>query len=255
MIEKKTNKPIGIFDSGIGGLTVASAIQKALPKESLMYFGDTLHFPYGEKSPAIITRYSEKITDFLLSKGCKCIIIACNTASSIAFETVKKRAGNRALVFNVIDPVAEYVATNFEDKKIGIIATKATVKSGMYEKKIHKLDSSVLVSSYATPLLAPMIEEGFFNNKISKTIINSYLSNTKLKGIKALILACTHYPLIKPEIEEYYKKKVQIIDSAQIVAENIAKQLRSHQLLTNKKTVKHHFFLSDLTESDRKSVV
>jgi glutamate racemase len=253
MALKASNKPIGIFDSGIGGLTVAKAIQRVLPGESLIYFGDTLHLPYGEKSPKAITRYSEEITDFLLSKGCKCIVIACNTASSIAYEAVKKRVGNKAVVFNVIDPVAEYVATHFDDKKIGIIATKATVKSGMYLKKIQKINPTLEVSSYATPLLAPMIEEGFFNNKISRTIINSYLSNVKLKNIKALILACTHYPLIKPEIEEFYKKKVQIIDSAQIVANYIESKLREKHLITNKKTVRHFFYLSDLTESFIKS--
>ena len=253
MALKTANKPIGIFDSGIGGLTVAAAIQKVLPSESLLYFGDTLHLPYGEKSAEAITRYSEDITDFLIQKGCKCIVIACNTASSIAYEAVKKRAGSQAIVFNVIDPVAEYVADHFHDKKIGIIATKATVKSGMYSKKINKLNSSLEVSSIATPLLEPMIEEGFFNNKISKTIIHSYLSNIKLKNIKALILACTHYPLIKTEIEEFYKKKISIIDSAQIVAEHIGKELKRQHLLTSKKTIQHQFFLSDLTESFVKS--
>ena len=123
----------------------------------------------------------------------------------------------------------------------------------MYSKKINKLNSSLEVSSIATPLLAPMIEEGFFNNKISKTIIHSYLSNIKLKNIKALILACTHYPLIKTEIEEFYKKKISIIDSAQIVAEHIGKELKRQHLLTSKKTIQHQFFLSDLTESFVKS--
>ncbi len=250
---KKAAYPIGIFDSGIGGLTVASAITKALPEESLVYFGDTAHLPYGEKSQEAIKSYSIKISDFLLSQNCKVIVIACNTASSIAFEVVREHVGDRALVIDVINPVAHEVASSFNSMKIGVIATKGTIKSDVYSKKIKEANSSLEVSSLATPLLAPMIEEGFFNNKISRTIINSYLSHPKIKKIDALILACTHYPLIRREIEEYYKSGVVIIDSAEIVAEYVKKELDFFKLLNKKKVHKHRFYISDFTSSFEQS--
>jgi glutamate racemase len=169
--QKKQNQslgPIGIFDSGIGGLTVASAIHKILPREPLVYFGDTAHFPYGEKSADALRYYAIRISQFLLRHDCKMIVIACNTASSVAYKTVVDFVGDGIPVVNVIDPVVKEIVSNRQIKKVGIIATKATVKSDMYAKKIHALNKKVEVSSLATPLLAPMIEEGFFDNKISR---------------------------------------------------------------------------------------
>jgi glutamate racemase len=253
MAESKSNQPIGIFDSGIGGLTVANAIQEAMPNESLIYFGDTAHFPYGEKSPEAIESYSIKIADFLIKNNCKMIVIACNTASSIAYEAVKKHLAGKAPVVSVIDPVVKAVSDLYTEGRIGVIATKATVKSDMYNQKIMEQNSKLEVMSLATPLLAPMIEEGFYNNKISKTIIESYLSKPKLKKIDALILACTHYPLIRKEIEEYYKNKVKIIDSAEIVAAYTKALLKKENLLTTKTTKKHHFYVSDYTQSFEQS--
>ncbi|MDQ3191912.1 MAG: glutamate racemase [Bacteroidota bacterium] len=248
-----SEKPIGIFDSGIGGLTVANAINKKMPGEKLIYFGDTAHLPYGDKSADSIKYYSIRIAQFLIDNNCKAIVIACNTASSLAFETVKDFVGDKALVFNVIDPVVEKV-TSFGMSKIGVIGTKGTIKSNVYATKIKEIQQNAKVASVATPLLAPMIEEGFFNNKISKSIINSYLSSTKLKNIDALILACTHYPLIKPEIEEYYNKKVNILDSAEIVAEHVKKVLNHKGILNSEsKPLNHHFYVSDFTESFEQS--
>ena len=246
------NSPLGIFDSGIGGLTVAHAISKLLPSESFIYFGDTAHLPYGEKSPEAINRYATKIADFLVQKKCKMIVIACNTASSLAFETVKKHAPG-IKVINVIDPVAELVANLFHDCRIGVIGTKATIKSDVYKKKIHHLNPTIEVTSQATPLLAPMIEEGFFNNNISRTIINSYLSKGKLKNIDALILACTHYPLIRAEIEEYYRNKTTVIDSAEIVAMSVKSSLLGLGLMSDRKIGRHHFYVSDYTSAFEKS--
>ncbi len=249
----KANYPIGIFDSGIGGLTVANAIKNVLPNESLIYFGDTAHLPYGEKSPEAIKNYSIKITDFLLEQHCKVIVIACNTASSIAYETVKEHVGSRAIVIDVINPVVNKVASIFNDLKIGVIATKGTIRSDVYSKKIKEKNSSLEVASLATPLLTPMIEEGFFNNKISRTIINSYLSHPKIKKIDVLILACTHYPLIRLEIEEFYKNKVNIIDSAEIVAGFVRNKLEETHLFNLKKKHKHRFYISDFTTSFEQS--
>jgi len=247
------NNPIGIFDSGIGGLTVAHAITKALPNEKIIYFGDTAHLPYGDKSPDSIKYYSIRIAQLLLQKKCKMIVIACNTASALAYETVKDFVGNQALVVNVIDPVVEEVTNAKKVKRIGVIATKGTVKSDLYAQKIKAVNEKLDVASLATPLLVGMIEEGFFNNKISRTIINDYLSRPKLSKIDSLILACTHFPLIKPEIEEYYKGKVNIVDSAGVVAKYVHDLLKKKKLLTTQKNPQHHFYVSDYTKSFEKS--
>ena len=201
-----SSQPIGIFDSGIGGLTVANAIQKVLPNESLIYFGDTAHLPYGDKSPDSIKYYAIRITQFLMQKNCKMIVIACNTASSIAYETVKDFVEGKIPVVDVISPVVDLVAHTKSIHKVGVIGTKGTIKSDIYAKKI-KASSKKEVASLATPLLAPMIEEGFFNNKISRSVIASYLSSRKLAKIDALILACTHYPLSALKLKSITKVK------------------------------------------------
>lgn len=247
-----SSQPIGVFDSGIGGLTVANAIQKVLPNESLVYFGDTAHLPYGDKSPDSIKYYAIRIAQFLLEKNCKMIVIACNTASSIAFETVKDFVGGKIPVVDVISPVVDLVTHTKSIHKVGVIGTKGTIKSDIYAKKI-KATSNKEVASLATPLLAPMIEEGFFNNKISRSVIASYLSSRKLSKIDTLILACTHYPLIRPEVEEYYKNKVTIIDNADVVAENVKSVLKKSGLLSKKKSPIHHFYVSDFTKSFEES--
>ena len=248
-----SSNSIGIFDSGIGGLTVANAIQKVLPNESLIYFGDTAHLPYGDKSPDSIKYYGIRICQFLLERKCKMIVIACNTASALAYETVKDFVNGKVPVINVIDPVVEKIINNKNLKKVGVIGTKGTIKSDIYPKRIKARSKSIEVSSLATPLLAPMIEEGFFNNKISRSIISSYLSSRKLAKIDTLILACTHYPLIRPEVDEFYKKKINIIDTAGVVADNVKHVLTEKNLLSKKKKPKHHFYVSDFTKSFEES--
>lgn len=248
-----SSQPIGIFDSGIGGLTVANAIHKLLPSESLIYYGDTAHFPYGDKSPEAISAYSKGVAEFLLTKNCKAIVIACNTASSLGFDTVKKLVGNSIPVINVIDPVIELIRSRKDLHKVGVIGTRGTIKSKVYEHKLLGLNQDLQVQTLATPLLAPMIEEGFFNNNISKTIIHSYLSRPKLKKIDAIVLACTHYPLIKPEIVAYYKDKVEIIDNAQVAAIYTKKKLAELNLLSNAEKPKYLFYVSDFTTSFQNS--
>jgi glutamate racemase len=251
----KANQPIGIFDSGIGGLTVARAITKLLPNEQIIYFGDTAHMPYGEKSAEAIKHYSIKIADFLKFKNCKMIVIACNTASAAAYKSVVKSTGMKDLVVNVIDPAVEYEVKNHFRQKVGVIATKRTISSNVYAKRIEALDPVSDVVQLATPLLAPMIEEGFYNNKISQTIINSYLSKSKLSKIDALILGCTHYPLIKTEIQKFYGKSVEIIDSSEIVAQQVKVVLERNLLLNELQPSrftfgkKSQFFVSDFTQS------
>lgn len=245
--------PIGIFDSGIGGLTVANAIRKILPNEQLIYFGDTAHMPYGDKSPEAIKFYSLKIAKFLLDKKCKVIVIACNTASSHAFHELVHFLGEQVPIINVIDPVVDLIVEKGVDKRIGIIGTKSTIRSDIYAKKFKLANPNIAVSSLATPLLAPMIEEGFFDNNISKTVINSYLSSAKLKKIDSLILACTHYPLIKAEICSFYKNKVNIVNTAEIVADHVKRRLTEMKLLNVGSVRKHQFFVSDYTPSFAKS--
>jgi glutamate racemase len=242
-------QPVGVFDSGIGGLTVAHAIRTLLPNESMIYFGDTAHLPYGDKSEAAIQAYSVKIADVLLKKRCKVIVIACNSASSAAYELLTEYVGKKIRIINVIDPMIDLVSREFAGSDIGLIGTKRTVQSGVYVRKIEELHKNITVQSLATPLLAPMIEEGFFNNQISHEIIAQYLSDPALTSIGALILACTHYPLIKAEINSFYGGKMKILDSSETVAMALRDYLERENLLCESKSANHHFLVSDYTES------
>ena len=248
-IMAEQSAPIGIFDSGIGGLTVAAAIHQLLPHENLIYVGDTAHFPYGDKSAGLIEQYGSGIARYLLERKCKMIVIACNTASAYAYKAVQALAGDKVPVINVIDPAAEAIAKQFPQGKIGLIATRGTVSSGIYPRKIKKQAPKAEVTSLATPLLAPMIEEGFFNNKISRTIIHSYLEKKSLQGIEAIILGCTHYPLIRPEIESFYKGSITVFDSAELVAQKVQNELRNLHLLSAGNESRMEFYVSDYTES------
>lgn len=250
-----TTRPIGVFDSGIGGLTVARAVARELPHERLVYFGDTAHLPYGDKSTAAIQAYSVKICDLLLKQQCKVILIACNSASAAAYELVREYVGSKARVLNVIDPIVAHVGAAYAGRTVGLIGTKQTVNSNVYRKKIDDLDAGVQLQSLATPLLAPMIEEGFFANTISDSIIRSYLTNSALDGIEALVLACTHYPLIKKQIAEYYQDKVEVLDASDVVAAHVKKYLHENQLaaLPGSQPPAHHFYVSDFTRSFEES--
>ncbi|MEM9921712.1 MAG: glutamate racemase, partial [Bacteroidota bacterium] len=197
MKEIHCNQPIGVFDSGIGGLTVANAIIRHLPKEQIVYFGDTAHLPYGDKSADAIRYYCIKISKFLLDQGCKMIVIACNSASSAAYNILLDFFEGQTLFVNVVDPLVQTVV-NKRFQKVGVIATKATVRSDIYRLKLLERQPNLKVASLATPLLAPMIEEGYAQNKIGQAILENYLSDTSLKDIEALLLSCTHYPLIRP---------------------------------------------------------
>jgi glutamate racemase len=246
---KIASQPIGVFDSGIGGLTVAHAIKELLPNENMIYFGDTAHLPYGDKSEAAIQAYSIKIADVLLKKGCKVIVIACNSASSAANELLKEYVNKDVHIINVIDPMVELVTTQFPNKHVGLIGTKRTVQSGVYSKKIEEANKNIILRSLATPLLVPMIEEGFFHNQISHEIIGQYLSDPLLQNIDALILACTHYPLIKKEIRQFYNNQMPVLDSSQVVAIKLKEHLQEQNLLNMENHAKREFFVSDYTES------
>lgn len=242
------HQPIGIFDSGIGGLTVANAIHKHLPREKLIYFGDTAHLPYGDKSADAIRYYCLKIGKFLLEKQCKLIVVACNSASSAGYEVLLEFFKQQTLFVNVVDPLATAVARH-SFGKVGLIATKATVRSGMYQARLGHLKPELEVAALPTPLLAPMIEEGFLNNKVSHTILEAYLSDPVLTDIEALMLACTHYPLIRADIDRFYGGRVAIFDSTDVVAEIVRHRLSERRLLNPEGRTAHHFYVSDYTPS------
>lgn len=245
----KKEDPIGIFDSGLGGLTVANAVYRQLRNEQLIYFGDSAHLPYGDKSAATIQAYSVKICDVLLQKNAKLILIACNSASAAAYELVKAYVGSKAKVLNVIDPVVNYVAEKYAGKHVGLIGTKQTVGSGVYEYQLRLKEPSIKFSALAAPLLVPMIEEGFHNNNISEAIIEQYLNDPVLEGINTLILGCTHYPLIKEQINNYYGGKIEVIDSSVIVAKALEQYLGQEELSSEKLSNDHEFLVSDITPS------
>ncbi|MFA7471794.1 MAG: glutamate racemase [Spirosomataceae bacterium] len=241
--------PIGIFDSGIGGMTVAKALADLLPNENMIYFGDTAHLPYGDKSTAAIQAYCIKICNMLLQQDCKLILIACNSASAAAYDLVREYVGKRAKTMNVIDPVIDYISEPYAQRTIGLIGTRQTVQSNVYKKKIDLLEKGIVLKSLATPLLAPMIEEGFFDNSIRVSVLSQYLSAPQLEGIEALILGCTHYPLLKNEIEDFYQGRVEILDSSQIVARSVKAWLEQHYLINPAGSGSRAFYVSDYTTS------
>ncbi|MCS6991951.1 MAG: glutamate racemase [Chitinophagales bacterium] len=245
--------PIGIFDSGIGGLTVARAIANLLPGESILYVGDTAHLPYGEKSPEAVQHYALRITTFLLNQSCKALVIACNTASALAYLQVARLVNGRIPVINVIDPIVAAVAADAALHKVGIIGTRATIRSHVYDQKLKQLRPDIETVSLATALLASMIEEGFYNNQVSRTIIENYLRYPDFMDIDALILACTHYPLIRAEVEQFFQHSVKVFDSTGPVAQQLAQQLAMRRQLAPPGDANHRFYVTDYTESFEKT--
>jgi glutamate racemase len=249
MTELSASQPIGIFDSGIGGLTIAQAVIKQLPAENIIYFGDTAHLPYGDKSTAAIQAYSVKIAHMLLQQNCKLILIACNSASTAAYELVKEYIADKAIVMDVIEPVIRFMHTSYPNKHIGLIGTKQTVHSNVYKRKIDALNADIKLTSLATNLLASAIEE-FGNHKAIDGLLHEYLSHHTLREVDALLLACTHYPIIKEKIVRYYQDKIDIIDPSDIVANMVLQRLTELKLLNpNQNKGTKHFYVSDYTDS------
>lgn len=250
----QNNQPIGIFDSGIGGLTVAKAVAETLPDETIIYFGDTAHLPYGDKSADLIKKFSFEIADFLIEKKqCKSVVIACNTASAVAYESLRDIHQGEIPILNVIDPIIEAIVLDKSIKKVGLIATQTTVNSGVYQEKLTRRSPDVAIEVLATPLLVPMIEEGFANDNISHVIIENYLSNPEFRDIDALILGCTHYVLIKSEINQFFSGKVKLFDSTNILAKKLKNILNKEGLLGKNNNPSNHFYISDFTPDFQKS--
>lgn len=251
MITRSTtlaSQPIGIFDSGVGGLTVAHALIQELPKENIIYFGDTAHLPYGDKSAAAIQSYSIKIADMLLQQHCKLILIACNSASSAAYESVKDYVKDQAIVINVIDPVISLLKEKYNGKQIGLIGTRQTIHSNVFKKKIDELNININLFAFTTNLLAAAIEE-FGNHTVIDELLKLYLSHPGFQQIDALVLACTHYPIIKDRISNYLNHSTEIIDPSAIVAKTVKNFLAKNNLLHSQGLGNKQFYVSDFTDS------
>ena len=239
--------PIGIFDSGVGGLTVAAAIMKELPQETFIYYGDTAHAPYGDKSSKSIVHHSETIVQFLEKNKCKAIVIACNTASAVAYGTLLRKFPD-LLIINVIDPVVHYVAGHAHGR-VGIIATRATTQSRVYLQRLHRFAPHLQAIAKATPLFAPIVEEGFENTDISRGAIREYLCDKEWQNLDTLILGCTHYPLLQREIEDFYENKTQVIDSPRLVAKALGESLGQNNLLADRRGAGLRFYFSEKTRA------
>jgi glutamate racemase len=242
------NRPIGIFDSGVGGLTVEKQIFKRLPDESVIYLGDTARVPYGTKSPETIKKYSVENADFLIKHNVKLIIAACNTASSTSMEELIRHA--RVPVVGVIKPGARKAVEVTRNNKIGVIGTYTTIRSKAYVKEIKNISPNADIVSKPCPLFVPLVEEGWLREKATFAIAEKYLASLRNKGIDTLVLGCTHYPLLKQVIAKVMGKKVKIIDSASSVAEEVYTILMSMgELTAGGKKPRHKFFATDAVEN------
>jgi len=234
---------IGVFDSGVGGLTVVKEIFKYLPEYQVIYFGDTARLPYGTKGADFVRRYSEKITRWLLNKGAGIIVIACNTSSAWAADSLKKEFPNFP-IFEMIGPAVKEAVKKTKNKRIGIIGTPGTIKSDVYQQKLLKADSSLKIFSQACPLFVPLVEEGLLDDKITVEIIKKYLEPLKENKIDTLILGCTHYPLLKTVIEKTIDSGIKVINPAESLAKEVKEYLGKNPAIA-KKGGAHSFFFSD----------
>lgn len=225
-------KPIGVFDSGIGGLTVVKRLISALPNEDIVYFGDTARVPYGSKSNSTVIEYSLQNAKFLAGKGVKAIVVACNTASSIALPAIRQKYN--VPVIGVIEPGAEFALRESKTGRIGVIGTRATVNNNAYSSSISKLNSNVEVFEKACPLFVPLAEEGWLDHKATYAIAEEYLASLREKKIDTLVLGCTHYPLLAKVIQDVIGKEVKLVDSGIATAEIVREEIDRIGFLTNK---------------------
>lgn len=241
--------PIGVFDSGIGGLTVAREIMRNLPMEKIVYFGDTARVPYGSKSKETVIRYSRQIVRFLQSQKVKAIVVACNTASALALDTLEKEID--IPIIGVVKPGARVAARTTVSKRVGVIATEATIRSNLYPELIRKIDPDIFVVGKACPLFVPLVEEGWRKDPITEMVARRYLKELQDQNIDALILGCTHYPLLRGMIGEVMGDKVRLVNPAYETSMAL-KQLLTEKNLLNPGTVEeefpYRFYVSDAAE-------
>lgn len=234
---------IGVFDSGVGGLTVLKEIKKLLPDVSIIYFGDTARLPYGNKSQETIQKYSSEIVDFLENKGCRTIVIACNSASALAADWLREKYP-KIKIYDVVSSGAEAVVEATKNKKVGIIGTTATINSSVYKKKISEIDPAIEVFAKACPLFVPLVEENWICRPETKKIARTYLRELKLKKIDTLLLGCTHYPLLEKIIAGVMGRRTKVITSG----EKLAKELKGDsEDLKGKEDKRDQYYVSDLT--------
>ena len=248
-MKNKKMAPIGVFDSGVGGLTVAREISRQLPYENIVYFGDTARVPYGSKSQNTIIRFSEQIIRFLRTKQVKAIVIACNTASALALDAVKDEFD--LPIIGVVIPGARAAVEATTNGKVGVVGTEATVQSGMYTKVIQGMNPKIEVIEKACPLFVPLVEEGFKEHIVTREIIEYYLESMRNTDIDAMILGCTHYPLLRSKIREYMGDKIQIVNPAYETALELKKLLSRLDLASNEvaqEEFPYRFYVSDLAD-------
>lgn len=238
-------KPIGVFDSGIGGLTVVKALMHRLPHENIVYFGDTARVPYGPKSPQVVREYAAQDVDFLIGHNVKMIVVACNTVSSVALDVVQKRS--RVPVLGVIVPGAKASVAASKKKKIGVIGTVGTIASNAYTNAIRQLDATAEVIGQPCPLFVPLAEEGWIDHKVTEMVAREYLFPLKLKKIDTLVLGCTHYPILRSVIRREVDDGVTLVDSGEAVASEVDAVLGQNDL-RNPSTQRANvqFFVSDI---------
>ncbi len=246
-MEKKNNAPIGVFDSGVGGLTVAREITRQLPRESIVYFGDTARVPYGSKSKDTIIRYSRQIVRFLQTKNVKAIVVACNTASAFALDAIESELD--IPVIGVVKPGAKSAIENTKNKRIGIIGTEGTIKSELYTEYIHGKDPEITVIGKACPLFCPLVEEGMLHDSVTEEIARRYLDELQEQNIDSLILGCTHYPLLRSTIGKVMGKNVNLVNPAYETAISLGKLLEQKRLGADSgaKPV-YEFYVSDAAD-------
>jgi glutamate racemase len=235
--------PLGVFDSGIGGLTVARALFERLPQESVIYFGDTARVPYGPKSPETVRRYSAEILAYLLQRGVKAVVVACNTSTAHALDYLKERSP--VPVVGVIEPGARAAVAATKSGAIGVIGTAGTIASGAYERAIKALRPDARVSAQPCPLFVPLVEEGWFDHPAAELIAREYLAPLQRAGVDVLVLGCTHYPLLKPLLSRVMGPAVTLVDSAAETAKAVAQELERAGLLGQGSHHEHHFVVSD----------
>lgn len=241
------NKPIGVFDSGLGGLTVVNQLVQYLPQESIVYFGDTARVPYGSKSPETVRKFAGQITRFLQARSVKLIVVACNTVSSVAMEKVVETSS--VPVIGVIQPGARAALEKSKNRRIGVIGTSATVAAGKYNSVLSSMAPDVAVFSQACPLFVPLVEEGWIDSEVTEMVARIYLEPIIRQSIDTLILGCTHYPIIKETIKKIVDNKVEIVDSAIQTALEVRNELTSNNLLNESVIQPEHLvFVSDFPQ-------
>ncbi|MBW2040172.1 MAG: glutamate racemase [Deltaproteobacteria bacterium] len=244
---KERKRPIGIFDSGVGGLTVFKEVTTILPREDIIYLGDTARIPYGTRSPGTILKYSLENTSFLLSQGIKLLVVACNTSSAVSLPQLQQE--NEIPILGVIEPGARRAIEVTQNKKVGVIGTEATVRSRAYERTIQGIDPHIKVISRACPLFVPLAEEGWVGNQVTRLTAQTYLSPLREEMIDTLVLGCTHYPLLEGIIRETMEDGVCLVNSAKETAKEVKKVLDEEDLTSlGDKDGKYKFYVTDNAE-------